>query len=383
MEETIPTRIMKREFITPISLRDLFEKDDEGEYIRFNNTIRYDEDNLYGSELEYRIPDHQRTPKWDKIRMRELIDTVFMGLTMSGIILSEYYTDRNRKYNIEDGQTRLSILQQFHNGDFQYKGKYFNDLKENEKNRFLSYLIPREVLIKCENISYEEHESYIHETFERLQSGKSLSDADKLWNRKDKSIVEFAFSLIQNYNNDDNYFNTKKFSTKKRGILPEFVAIICSILFIDDFGEKEYLTAYRFQHKFVTKKILTDEQKEKVYEFCNYYLDIINLAYTIKPVIDKEKKFNFHKCNKFWGTILIDYIDDSTTLEYKKNMWSNIINITRVSDDFMNTVWNGLKKGDKQNTTKIGIQVRLKRMKDFYNNKNTISNEHGIKYIDI
>ena len=45
--------------------------------------------------------------------------------------------------------------------------------------------------------------------------------------------------------------------------------------------------------------------------------------------------------------------------------------------------WNGLKKGDKQNTTKTGIQVRLKRMKDFYNNKNTISNEHGIKYIDV
>ena len=57
-----------------------------------------------------------------------------MGLTMSGIILSEYYIERNRKYNIEDGQTRLSILQQFHNGDFQYKGKYFNDLKERYRN---------------------------------------------------------------------------------------------------------------------------------------------------------------------------------------------------------------------------------------------------------
>ena len=151
---------------------------------------------------------------------------------------------------------------------------------------------------------------------------------------------------------------------------------------MDDFGEKEYLTAYRFQHKFVTMKTLTDEQKQKVHEFFNYYLDIINQAYTIKPVLDKEKKLNFHKCNKFWGTILMDYMDDSTTLEYKKNMWSNIINITRASDDFMNTIWNGLKKGDKQNTTKTGIEVRLKRMKDFYNNKNTISNEHGIKYID-
>ena len=43
----------------------------------------------------------------------------------------------------------------------------FDDLKDKDKNRFLSYLIPREVLIKCDNITDEEHESYIHETFER------------------------------------------------------------------------------------------------------------------------------------------------------------------------------------------------------------------------
>jgi len=306
-----------------------------------------------------------------------------MGLTMSGIILSECNINGNRKYDIEDGQTRLSVLQQFHDGNFQYKGKNFNDLKDKDKDRFLNYVIPREVLIKCENITVEEHESYIHETFERLQNGKSLSDADKIWNRKEKNIVEFAIYLIYKYKNDENYLNTKTFSTKKRGILPEFVAIICGVCFMDRFGDKEYLTAYRFQHKFVNNETLTNLQKEKVLEFCDYYLDIIGHAYTIKPIVDKEKKLNFYKCNKFWGTILMDWFNTDTTLEQKKNKWSNIINITRVSDEFMNTIWNGLKKGDRQNTTKTGIHIRLERMNNFYNNKNTIAREHAIKFVDV
>ena len=380
----IPTRVMRREFLTPISLRDLFEKDDEEKnYTKFNNCERYNEDNPHGSNLEYRIPDHQRTPQWDNNKKLDLIDTVFMGLTMSGIILSECYINGIRKYNIEDGQTRLSILQQFHSGNFQYKGIYFDDLKDKDKNRFLSYLIPREVLIKCENITEEEHESYIHETFERLQNGKSLSDADKLWNRKEKPIVDFAIYLISKYKNDENYLNTKTFSTKNRGILPEVVAIICGVCFMDKFNDKEYLTAYRFQHKFVNNETLTTIQKEKVIDFCDYYLNIISHTYTIKPIIDKEKKINFYKCNKFWGTILMDWFNTDTTLEQKKNMWCNIINITRVSDEFMNTIWNGLKKGDRQNTTKTGISIRLERMYNFYNDKDTISREHGIKFVDV
>ena len=79
----------------------------------------------------------------------------------------------------------------------------------------------------------------------------------------------------------------------------------------------------------------------------------------------------------------MDWFNTDTTLEQKKNMWCNIINITRVSDEFMNTIWNGLKKGDRQNTTKTGISIRLERMYNFYNDKATISREHGIKFVDV
>ena len=127
---------------------------------------------------------------------------------------------------------------------------------------------------------------------------------------------------------------------------------------------------------------MTPKQKKSIEAFIDYYLTIIDYAYSIKPRVNKEKKINFYKCNKYWGTILMDYNDTLTTKEEKKKMWADIINIDRVSKEFMNTIWNGLAKGDRQNTTREGITVRLERIKVFYQNKVIIAAEHGIKWRD-
>ena len=46
----------------------------------------------------------------------------------------------------------------------------------------------------------------------------------------------------------------------------------------------------------------------------------------------------------------------------------------------MDTIWNGLSKGDQRNCTKSGLTKRLERIREFYNDKEEVSNEHGIKY---
>ena len=56
------TKCMDREFQT-ITLRELFEKDDDNNYINFNYTNRNEEDRY---TLKYRIPEHQRFPQWQK-----------------------------------------------------------------------------------------------------------------------------------------------------------------------------------------------------------------------------------------------------------------------------------------------------------------------------
>ena len=60
------TKCMDREFQT-ITLRELFEKDDDNNYINFNYTNRNEEDRY---TLKYRIPEHQRFPQWQKKKRR-------------------------------------------------------------------------------------------------------------------------------------------------------------------------------------------------------------------------------------------------------------------------------------------------------------------------
>ena len=375
--EEIPKKVMNCESLERIDLRELFEKDAD-EYIRFDSEqIRDDMKNL-----QYSIPGHQRMPKWNKEDKEKLIESVFYGYPMSEIILSEYVIDGVIKYNIEDGQTRLSVLQQYYEGKFLCYNKKFNELKSSEQNRFLSYKIPRSVLRRCPDISDVDHEANIHEVFERLQNGKSLNDADKLWNRNDQSVVIFAKELIKEYETDENYLNNKSFGTKKRHVLPEFVGIIYALLNHDTLNNKEYWTAYRFQHNYVNNHVITDEEKLLVKEFMNHYMSIIKKAYSLKLNIEKEKKINYQKCNKLWGIVMLDYIDETSDNADNIDMWYDIINIMRVSDDFSTSIWNGLRKGDRQNTTKEGISIRLERIKDFYANKDAMTKEHAIKWED-
>ena len=373
--EGIPTKVINCETLFPVSLRELFEKNERNEYIKFDS--KKERDNT--KNLEYNIPAHQRMPKWNNKNRDLLIESVFYGFPMSEIILSEYVIDGVIKYNIEDGQTRLSILQQYHNDEFKCFDKKFNELNQFEKDRFLSYKIPRSVLRKCDGISNEEHEANIHEVFERLQGGKPLNDADKLWNRNDKSVVIFAKELIEEYKTDKNYFNNKNFGEKTRGILPEFVGIIYSLLNFENLNNKEYWTAYRFQHKFVNTHNITDDEKHLVREFLNYYQDIIEKANNLGLTIDKEKKINYQKCNKLWGVVLLDYMDNQ---EDNSDMWIEFIKIMRVSDNLFNNLWNGLNKGDRQNTTKEGITKRLERIKEFCEDKELTAEKYNIEWED-
>lgn len=379
MNTELPTKVIKQEVLTPISLREMFEKDDDGKYIVFDSYERFND------TLEYCIPEHQRMPQWNKDNKEKFIETIFYGYPIGTITLSEYRKeDGNIKYNIEDGQTRLSVLQQYFDNKFSCCGKKFEDLRESQKNIYLSYKIPRIVLRKCDNISDTEHECNIHEIFERLQCGKALSDSDKIWNRIDKSIVQFAIELIEKYNTEENYFNNKNFSSKKRNILSEFTGIICTVLYSEEFMDDQYLTAYRFQCKFIMTKIITDLEKKKVMKFMDIYLELITTAYSCQDdklkSITKPTNLNFQKCNKFWGVILIDYLQNNESLDIEK--WKDIINITRVSSQFTDTIWNGIAKSDIRGATKKGLNARLKRLNDFYQNKDAITSEHGIKWVN-
>ena len=307
--------------------------------------------------------------------MISLIDSLFRGYTITGLIISQHISNGKLRYDIEDGQTRLSVLQKYHNNEFEFCGLTFDELPEEQKNIFLNYSISREILTPIRGRSVDDFQQDIHNIFERLQMGKALTDADKYWNRSDQPGVEFANQIIEEYkDNDHNYFGTKTYSSKARSVLPEFCAIIGAVLY-DQYGP-----AYRFQWENI-KKNISDHQKRIIRTFMNHYLDIITEAENAN--IPNSNKQAYNKCSKFWGSICMDWKNDNNTLEDQKNKWVNIIKISRNSPNFIKgsqTLYNGLPKSAKQNTTNEAIQTRLQRINDFYSNKEHFTDVYRIEW---
>ena len=93
-------------------------------------------------------------------------------------------------------------------------------------------------------------------------------------------------------------------------------------------------------------------------------------------------KIQYFKCNKIWGTLLLDYLNitKDNELEQHKKMWVFIINTAKKNKKLFNELWYGLAKGDKQNTTYDGISARLERYKEFYKEPEKINKERKLEF---
>jgi len=373
----IPKEEIKRKEPTSVTLRELFDYDKiTKSYTKFDCRARS------SSKLLYRIPEHQRFPQWNKEQKWGLIDTVFRNYTMSGIVLSEKKVMKNGKmenyYDIEDGQTRLSILQDFHACRFALSNELtFDDLDLEDQNRFLDYNITKEI-IQNNSRTLEDYDNHIHEMFERLQGGKRLTDVDKYWNRSKSPLVKFAISIIKTYGND---FNIKNFSDKKRKRLTNICGLIGGFLYGSNNNKMGYSPAFRHQIHNLNKEI-TNSQQSSVINFIKYYISIKNDSYSIIPKNKDEKDLDFKNNAKYINMIMLDYKDHTNN----KKIWIDYFILSRHNPNFSKgtcSIYNNLTKANKQNNSEENIRVRLNRVKEFYRDKEGTAEEHGIVYTNI
>jgi hypothetical protein len=384
--DEIPNELMDREEPSSITLRELFEYDKVTKsYTKFDARARST------SKLLYRIPEHQRFPQWNKPQKLGLIDTVLRNYTMSGIVLSEKIVMKNGKivkyYDIEDGQSRLSILQDFHACRFDLptmgiESMTFDTLDLDIQNRFLDYKITKEI-IKNKARSLEEYEDNIHEMFERLQGGKRLTDDDKYWNRNTSPLVDLAISIIKTYGYDFNITKITSSSKKKKG-LTNICGLIGGILYGDpdiNIPEKniQYSPAFRHQLKNISKGINTDNKK-LVFKFIDYYLNIIREMYSLFPKDKNEKNLDFKNNAKYINMIMIDYKINNNK---NKDIWIDFFINIRANEKFLNSIYNNLSSTQSRANSRAAIYCRLNRVKEFYRDKVKTSKEHGIVYTNI
>ena len=381
--DTIPeARIQRRTHQS--SLGDLFQKNnntDEPLYFNSNLSDRSE------SNLKYRIPDHQRWPQWSKAKKIKLVDTVFKNYTMSGIEVSQHIDIVTHRlyFNLEDGQTRLSILQQYYNDEFKYCGKLFSELTHSEQRRFENYSFTMEVL---DDAAAED----IHEMFERLQEGTPLKNSDKFWNRKDKPIVAFAIELILSEHWKHQYMGTHGFSSKKRTRLADVVGLIAPL--ICENGSNYITPSFRRLFPIINIPI-TQETKDKVYAFLGFYFTICDNVYECFPFqewVDEDGNNKKERMKSWWnlgqelGMIIWDYLDhNEETIVIKQARWIEIINIARdkAVPNFMDgskTLWNGLSSANTQNALAEDIATRVHRIRAFSNidTRETFCNLHNI-----
>ena len=384
----IPSKRMERRQHN-CTLGDIFEKDESGTSLHFNAVLRRHDG------LSYRIPEHQRHPAWKKDQKQRLIDTVFQNYPMSGFVVSEHCEDGEIYYNIQDGQSRMSVLQEYYNDGFAYETEdgnsvNFSELPRAVQRRFENYRIYIEVMYK-----YETNAQY--EVFERLQFGEPLKDKDMYWNRREYTYVQKAMELIKTPIWRGLYMNTKDGITdKKRDALPAVVTFIYAItqynaikgLEPSPSKRKSMWKCFRAQGSKLNKPI-SESDNTRINNFLEYLNHIIDEVYRIYEKQPRERIGSWNNFAKQTGMILHEWLEtehESTEVKTEnQKKWIELMVLERKSGDFMfkkgkKTMWNGLHTSHKQNTDDAAIGARLARVNSFYANREEVAAENKIIY---
>ena len=86
----------------------------------------------------------QRQFVWREKDKKDLIDTIMKGYPIPAIFICDAktnYTTLTKTYNVLDGRQRLESIFEFLDNKYEYKGKKFNQLEEDEKKSILNYNI--------------------------------------------------------------------------------------------------------------------------------------------------------------------------------------------------------------------------------------------------
>ena len=133
------------------------------------------------------IPEHQRFYVWREQQWSALIDSIMDNYPLPLLVATQHNINSKIVWYIQEGQQRLITIQNFMRGMFKWKNKSYSDLNEEEKRIFLCYKVNLEVID-------EPTPEQVAEIFERLNSGKSLTDNDKFWNRRASPVVSFIIN---------------------------------------------------------------------------------------------------------------------------------------------------------------------------------------------
>jgi hypothetical protein len=327
-----------------------------------------------------------------------LIDTVFRNYPMGSFIVSEHSGNGDLYYDFEDGQSRMSILQEYYNDGFTYTTEdgqevKFSQLPHSVQRRFENYQINIEVM--C---NFEENAQF--EVFERLQFGEQLKDKDLYWNRRDYTYIKKSMDIIESEQWKGTYMNTKKGITDtERAPLPYVVTLLFSIIQYHNIKSaesnvskrKSMLKSFRAQAPKLNMTISALDEA-RINLFLEYINKIIDQVYEKYPKQSGENVKTWNNLAKQTGMILYEWLETETlsiptrekVMKSNQKKWVEIMILERKSGDLMfkgkKTMWNGMNSTHKQNTDDAAIASRVQRVNEFYADREAISKQYSIVF---
>lgn len=175
--------------------------------------------NWYDNEELKLSPKYQRNSVWNNSAKSYLIDTILRGYPIPQIFLRQIIDTNTRRTTREiiDGQQRLRSIIEFTQNSFsilknhnnELAGKYYNDLDEDYKEKFLNFNISTEIIKLKED-------SKIYEMFARLNTNNMALNKQELRNAKfwgDFKVYIYRKSAeIREFLIENKVFKEKEFS---------------------------------------------------------------------------------------------------------------------------------------------------------------------------
>ena len=307
----------------------------------------------------YRIPEHQRFPSWSAQNKDRLVDSVMSNFPIGQITLTKHHDpeqEHDEYFNIQDGQTRMTVLQEFVMDRFPWDGRLYSELTADERARFNNYIVQVDIFKKDRAMSALEFTAIICEIFERLNSGKPLTDNDKYWNRKDapamqllnrlKASAEFG-PLVRKYM----WGNLA--GGKTRSGLNHFIGLIIGLL--NQRAECISTSFMQNGHALIHTVVDADGEK-RVTDFMRWYFGLLTDVFQFS---DWTVKRTFGKLSGVCGLIAVDWIQNPSVARSHYEMWKRYVELQYSRAHFERRVFSSLPNGHARNVTEIAINARI------------------------
>ena len=283
------------------------------------NTTDYFQCDRNENNANILIPEHQRYYVWPESHQVSLIDSIMKNFPIPLLVFTEHLQNNKKFWYVQDGQQRLTTIQRFIQGKFEWNGKKFETLTNKESREFLGYQIA------CSIIS-NPTDTQVADIFERLNKGIILTNNDKLFNRKNEPIIKFTMNELKNtYEKEFKMYTNLNVVNKQRSGLSDVVGAVLSIC---SNNVDNITTSYERIGMVILKPDFdfTDEKKLQVINaFKLYFKCIYNSIKTYQ--INKPKKSYLQLSNMF-GIWLYWYLKikpnqstEEENLSISKFMW--------------------------------------------------------------